>query len=48
MKSTWKTVLRLAGIGLVIFGLVGSLPHGWAIASVTVGLIGVFAGGGGG
>jgi hypothetical protein len=48
MNAGLKSVLRLAGIGLVIFGLVGNLPQGWAVAAVAVGLLGVFFGGGGG
>lgn len=48
MSATLKTVLRLAGIGLVLFGILGSLPSGWAIAAVGLGLVGVIAGGGGG
>ena len=47
MNATLKTIIRLAGIGLVIFGLVGSLPAGWAMAAVGLGLAGVIAGGGG-
>lgn len=48
MNATLKTIIRLAGIGLVVFGLVGSLPSGWAMAAVGLGLAGVIAGGGGG
>lgn len=48
MNAKLKTVIRLAGIGLVLFGLVGSLPSGWAMAAVGLGLVGVIAGGGGG
>ena len=48
MNTTLKTVLRLAGIGLVLLGLLGSLPSGWAMAAVGLGLVGVIAGGGGG
>ena len=47
MNATLKTVLRLAGIGLVLFGLLGSLPSGWAMAAVGLGLVGVIGGGGG-
>lgn len=43
-----KTLIRLAGIGLIIFGLVGNLPQGWAVASVAAGVFGLIAGGGGG
>lgn len=48
MSATLKTVLRLAGIGLVLLGLLGSLSSGWAMAAVGLGLVGVIAGGGGG
>ncbi|MCL4439331.1 MAG: hypothetical protein M1609_01685 [Firmicutes bacterium] len=48
MNATLKTIFRLTGIGMIIFGLVGSLPSGWAMAAVGLGLVGVIAGGGGG
>ncbi|MCL6478966.1 MAG: hypothetical protein K6T65_11205 [Peptococcaceae bacterium] len=48
MSSTVRTLLRLAGFGLILFGLVGNLPQGWSIASVGAGVLALFAGGGGG
>ncbi|MHB8158743.1 MAG: hypothetical protein ACYDEQ_15385 [Desulfocucumaceae bacterium] len=48
MSANLKIVLRLAGIGLVILGLVADLPQGWAIASTGAGFVGIIAGGGGG
>lgn len=48
MSGTVKIVLRLAGIGLIIFGLAANLPSGWSIASVAAGFLGLIAGGGGG
>ncbi len=48
MNRTVKTLIRLAGLGLIIFGLVADLPRGWALASVAAGFLGLLAGGGGG
>lgn len=48
MSSAVKNILRLAGLGLVIFGLVGNLPQGWSIALVAAGFLGILAGGAGG
>ncbi|MFZ5633813.1 MAG: hypothetical protein ACOY40_13305 [Bacillota bacterium] len=48
MSGTVKNLLRLAGLGLILFGLVGNLPQGWSIAAVGAGLLALIAGGGGG
>lgn len=48
LSGTVKTILRLAGLGLIIFGLAADLPSGWSIASVAAGFLGLIAGGGGG
>ncbi|MFZ5648245.1 MAG: hypothetical protein ACOY30_11585 [Bacillota bacterium] len=48
MNRTLKTVLRLAGLGLIIFAIASDIPTGWAMALLGVGFAGVIAGGGGG
>lgn len=48
MSRTVKTVIRIAGLGLIIFGLVGNLPTAWSMAAMGAGFIGLIAGGGGG
>ncbi|MCL6611033.1 MAG: hypothetical protein K6T66_05770 [Peptococcaceae bacterium] len=48
MSRNVKTFLRLAGLGLIIFGLAADLPQGWSMAAVAAGFLGLIAGGGGG
>jgi hypothetical protein len=48
MSRTVRTVLRLVGAALIIFGVAANLPTGWAVASVGAGLAGLIAGGCGG
>ncbi len=48
MSRTVKNLLRLAGLGLIIFGLLAGLPQEWTIASVVAGFLALIAGGGGG
>lgn len=47
LSGTARTVLRLAGLGLILFGIAGQLPQGWAIGSVAAGLGIFFLAGGG-
>ena len=47
MSRSVKNFIRLAGLGLILVGLVGGLPQGWSIAAVAAGFIGLMAGGGG-
>lgn len=48
MNRNLKNFIRLGGLALIVFGLVGNLPQGWSIALVAVGFVGLIAGGGGG
>ena len=48
MSNNVKIVLRLAGLGLIVFGMLGNLPQGWALAMAGVGFLGLIVGGGGG
>lgn len=48
MSRTVKTIVRIAGLGLILFGLTADLPSGWSIAAVGAGFLGLIAGGGGG
>ncbi|GBF32245.1 hypothetical protein DCCM_0436 [Desulfocucumis palustris] len=41
-----KNVLRLAGIGLIAFGLLSDYDSGWRIGLVAAGFAAVFLGGG--
>lgn len=48
MSRAVKTLLKLGGLGLIIFGLASDLSTGWSLALVGAGFVGVIAGGGGG
>ncbi|MFZ5597602.1 MAG: hypothetical protein ACOY31_11390 [Bacillota bacterium] len=48
MNNKLRNIFRVAGFGLIIFGLVGNLPQGWAMASVGIGFVSLIALGGGG
>lgn len=46
MNRTVRTGIRLAGLGLVAFGLLYDLSSGWAMTLVAVGLGAFFLAGG--
>ncbi|MFZ5641978.1 MAG: hypothetical protein ACOY46_00135 [Bacillota bacterium] len=48
MSPTLKNILRLAGFGLILFGIAADIPPMWSIVSVGAGFAGILAGGGGG
>jgi len=48
LSKNIKILLKLAGFGLIIFGVTANLPAGWAMLSVGAGLAGLIASGGGG
>ncbi|MFZ5649500.1 MAG: hypothetical protein ACOY4I_01430 [Bacillota bacterium] len=48
MNRTVKTIIRLAGLGLILFAVASDLSTGWALALMGAGFAGVIAGGGGG
>lgn len=47
MNRTFKIIIRLAGLGLIIFAVVSDLSTGWVLALMGVGFAGIIAGGGG-
>jgi len=48
LSKNIKTLLKLAGFGLIIVGVAANLPTGWAMLSVGAGIAGLIASGGGG
>lgn len=48
MNKNIKILLKLAGFGLIVFGVAANLPTGWAMLSVGAGIAGLIASGGGG
>jgi len=48
LSTNMKKMLKLAGLGLIVFGVAANLPTGWAILSVGAGIAGLIVSGGGG
>jgi len=46
VKKMFKNLLRLAGIGLIAFGLLSDYSSGWKIGLVAAGFVTMFIGGG--
>ncbi len=42
----FKNVMRIAGLGLIVFGLLSDYDSGWRIGLVAAGFAAMFLGGG--